>query len=94
MASLYQIQQRARQRRQMTPLTDVEHAWREALQTMVREVTTAKEIKNRMGKKSFRALKRFNTALRSGQEALAEHEAVNLGVKLATIEAMKALLHG
>ncbi len=63
-------------------------------EAVITTIVTKQQIKNHMGKRSFRALKQFQQACEKIDVMNAERAAVELGFKVDTMVAMKALLRG
>lgn len=61
-------------------------------EAVINTIVRPNQIKNHMGKKSWRALKQFNHAWRKGSVMNAERAAVDLGLSAEVLVGLKVLL--
>lgn len=74
-------------------MLEFDKQWVEVLrEAVITTIVTKKQIKNHMGKKSFRALRQFQQACDKIDVMNAERAAVELGMKAEVIAGLKVLL--
>lgn len=61
-------------------------------EAVINTIVAPKQIKNHMGKRSWRALKQFNQAIEKKQTMNAERAAVELGLSAEVLVGIKVLL--